>query len=84
MRWWIGRPLIARVRNCARCGGNHDGVEWKPLTRPIIDNDATVGRVVWSQWTPCPTNGEPILQAEVPIAQAQAYSAARPDSPVHT
>jgi hypothetical protein len=76
--------LLARVRNCARCGGDHDGIEWRLLTRPIIENDAIVGRIEWNQWCPCPTNGEPILQAELPPATARAWQAAADDPPVHT
>lgn len=46
------------VRSCARCGGDHDNVQWEQLQRPIVDDDGTA----WTHWAPCPTNGQPILQ----------------------
>jgi hypothetical protein len=76
--------LLAHIGNCARCGGDHAGIVWKPLTRPIIENDATVGRIEWNAWVPCPTNGEPVLQAELPTGVAQSWQASQPDPPVHT
>jgi hypothetical protein len=51
------------LRGCARCGGAHvDTIEWRLLTRPIIDGDGTT----WTHWCPCPTNGEPILMRKAP------------------
>jgi hypothetical protein len=69
--------LLASVRGCARCGGDHDNVVWKALTRPIVDNDAVVGVITWTHWCPCPTNGEPILQAEIPMEKAAARARAQ-------
>lgn len=40
------------VRRCARCGGDHKGLEFRALTRPAKD---------YQWWAPCPENGEPIL-----------------------
>lgn len=52
-----GDGLMARVGRCARCGGDHDGIVWERLERPIEDSDGTV----WTDWAPCPVNGQPIL-----------------------
>lgn len=41
-----------RFTGCARCGGTHVGVVFKPLTRPC-------GNL--THYAPCPTNHEPIL-----------------------
>lgn len=61
---------MSSVRHCARCGGDHENVGFKPLTKPIPGNDESV---LWTHWAPCPTNGEPILQATVPTGLAQRY-----------
>lgn len=65
----MASDALARVRGCARCGEDHDNITWRPLTKPIAEHD---GSVWWTHWTPCPTNGEPILQAEVTREQAEA------------
>lgn len=76
--------LIAVIHNCARCGGNHNDVQWKRLTRPIVDNDVVVGRIEWTHWLPCPTNGEPVLQAELPTDIASRYMGAQANPPEHS
>ena len=40
------------VKRCARCGKNHDALEFNRFRRPPTGFE-------W--WAPCPTNGEPIL-----------------------
>lgn len=45
------------VRQCARCGQDHENIVYRRLTHPITDSDGKV----WTHWAPCPTNGEPIL-----------------------
>ncbi len=47
---------MAKLINCARCGGNHDCIEWERLERPVEDDDG-----LFEYWSPCPTNGQPIL-----------------------
>ncbi len=54
-------PIISDVFHCARCGQNHDGVEFEAFTRPPVDDDGTV----WERWGVCPTTGEPILLSEM-------------------
>lgn len=61
---------MSSISNCARCGENHDDIEWKALTRAIPEND---GSILWTHWYPCPTNGEPILCATIPTEQAERY-----------
>lgn len=45
------------VRGCARCGEDHEELEFERLQRPIQEDD---GRD-YTHWAPCPTNGQPIL-----------------------
>jgi hypothetical protein len=40
------------VKGCARCGKDHEGLEFMRLRRPAKD---------FQWWAPCPTFGEPIL-----------------------
>jgi hypothetical protein len=50
---------IKALKNCARCGENHDQpIVFQPLTQCVL-NDAE--DVIYTHWAPCPTNGEPIL-----------------------
>lgn len=46
------KVYVQLLTNCARCGGDHHGIEWRPLQRSIDD---------MTHWAPCPANGEPIL-----------------------
>jgi hypothetical protein len=67
-----GAPLLPKMKitlliNCARCGGTHTDVEFKPLARPIMaaeDLLDCMGKpydIIYTHWAPCPTNGEPII-----------------------
>jgi len=40
------------VTGCARCGRDHEQLEFRRLFNPVDDRE-------W--WTSCPTNGEPLL-----------------------
>jgi hypothetical protein len=47
--------ITLNVKNCARCGGNHETAVFRKLQRSVdMDGVAT-------HWTTCPGNGEPIL-----------------------
>lgn len=48
---------MGHVRGCARCGADHNEIQWEHLERPIRDTDGTE----WTEWAPCPQNGQPIL-----------------------
>jgi hypothetical protein len=50
------------VLHCARCGQDHEAVEWHKFQRPIEDDDGTV----WGYWATCPTTGDPILGRLLP------------------
>jgi len=50
------------VGRCARCGEDHEAIQWFRITRPIEDTDGTV----WDEWGACPTTGEPILCRRTP------------------
>lgn len=62
-------PRETDVRGCARCEGDHDGLEFQPLGRPIeieganvLNGSSLLNRtLVLSHWATCPTTGEPIL-----------------------
>lgn len=49
--------VVKHLEHCARCHQDHDNLYFWPLTHPVEDPDGTQ----WTLWTPCPTNGEPIL-----------------------
>jgi hypothetical protein len=52
---------------CARCHGDgHKQITFKRLTHPLVEE----GGLQLTHWAPCPTNGEPILLAVVPKAEA--------------
>lgn len=56
---------MAHVRGCARCGGDHNEIQWETLERPIVDEDGTT----WTEWAPCPANGQPILSRQQPVGE---------------
>lgn len=61
---------MSRVVHCARCGGTHEKVAWEKLERPIEDTDGTE----WTEWTPCPKNGQPILSRTAPAKRVTETS----------
>ncbi|MFL5312237.1 MAG: hypothetical protein ACJ79H_17530 [Myxococcales bacterium] len=54
--------ITSSVVHCARCGGDHPDLTFKPLTIPI--ELGPPGGL--THWAPCPTNGEPILMHHEP------------------
>jgi hypothetical protein len=44
--------ITTDVKNCARCGGAHNALEFAPLSNPPDDI---------THWALCPTTQEPIL-----------------------
>lgn len=52
-------PILVSVKNCARCGGHHEGLKFDWLERPMAPADAP--GVVWSYWAMCPAIGQPIM-----------------------
>jgi len=53
--------MTCDVVSCSRCGGDHRAVRFEPMARPFAPAEAAP--IVWTRWAPCPTNGQPILQA---------------------
>jgi len=49
-------PLTTSTRGCARCGGDHDDLTYRPFSRPIPDVDGA-----FTHWASCPETGDPIL-----------------------
>lgn len=56
----IERGAPYDLENCARCGGDHEGLEPEELERPV---SPTGTPLVFTHWCPCPANGQPILWA---------------------
>lgn len=51
---------VFNIRQCARCGENHDKVEVRKFALyGFAPKEAHP--LVWTHWAPCPTNGDPIL-----------------------
>lgn len=44
--------MIIDVKNCARCGENHDRLDFRGFTR---------AHPTYSAWATCPETGEPIF-----------------------
>jgi len=51
----------ANIKDCARCGNDHEGLIFKRFVRPIYDKDGTI----WHYWTLCPETDEPLLMRGV-------------------
>lgn len=49
----------SNVGHCARCGQDHDEVEWFKFDRAIDDHEDGGGE--WTHWGICPNSGDPIL-----------------------
>jgi hypothetical protein len=49
--------IIVSIKACARCGEDHDQLEFAPLTKPVI----SVCGEKFSHWVICPKLGEPIM-----------------------
>jgi len=45
------------VNSCARCGEDHEQIEFKKFVRPVEDSDGTL----WNWWGFCPRTLDPIL-----------------------
>jgi hypothetical protein len=78
VRWRLERASAARdsvermltisnIKYCARCGGDHDKLEARPLAQPFAPSEA-VG-TTWTHWATCPTNGDPIMVRNDPDPQ---------------
>ena len=55
--------VVEAVKDCARCGGEHERLIFTPFTRGRPDR--------YSHWCLCPASGEPILYREENDAGAQ-------------
>lgn len=55
--------ITTDVRDCARCGDDHDGVIFAELLRPIELMQRQGGGYVFkiTHWASCPKTAEPIL-----------------------
>lgn len=57
----MNNNLIIDVKDCARCGQNHEQMEAKPFTNPVNDTDGAP----WTHWFLCPVTGEPVLVQQI-------------------
>jgi hypothetical protein len=44
------------IRNCARCGGTHEDIEMKTITRPVL-----ICNIMFNYFAMCPNTNEPIV-----------------------
>lgn len=50
--------IVDRVTGCARCGGEHESIEFHRFTKfPVVGQDGET----WDFWGTCPATDEPIL-----------------------
>lgn len=54
----VKEETIVELSDCSRCALAHRDLVFKQLTRPLYTEN---NREVYTHWTPCPTNGEPIM-----------------------
>jgi hypothetical protein len=54
-----GQPIANTVTKCARCGGYHEGLLFRPFAAGPMKTPA--GGDEFGFWALCPVNGEPIL-----------------------
>jgi hypothetical protein len=52
----MNKEITINIKNCSRCGENHNDLVFKALTIPFEAKDGG-----WTYWAKCPINGEPIL-----------------------
>lgn len=55
----IDTITCVKLAGCARCGGTHEHVTFRPMAKPFAPPEAN--GMAWTHWAPCPTNGDPIL-----------------------
>jgi hypothetical protein len=54
----MGDNIITTVEGCARCGGKHADLDFKPFSQNSIkDSDGAD----WTHWALCPATGEPLI-----------------------
>lgn len=51
-------PLFADVKDCVRCGEDHDHLWFQVLTNPMFGGYDIAD---WTHWALCPRLGEPVL-----------------------
>lgn len=68
---WMQGSLVLPVQHCARCGQDHEKLNYKAFVNPIEDEDGTV----WSHWALCPVTGDPVLMRKLPDFDANFGSA---------
>jgi hypothetical protein len=49
--------IYVNVKRCARCGKDHDHIEFAKFDEPVKDSDGTK----WNYWATCLNTGDPIL-----------------------
>lgn len=59
--------LIKSIKNCARCGQNHENIEIEEFERPVYQYgnslliDSLAHTLLYNYWGVCPENKQPIL-----------------------
>jgi len=66
----MSTTIKTNIGNCARCGSDHDGLEFTPFARPVV-LARSAGIAAVTHWALCPVTGEPIMlhivSDEVPL-----------------
>jgi hypothetical protein len=62
--------IVKKIKNCARCGETHHGLDFKVLVRPIDE---------YTHWIACPTIGQPILMCVLNEEPASFHEAVEED-----
>lgn len=52
---------VTQIKNCARCGEDHDLVEFSKFKKPIPEHVSVRKMKMWTHWAMCPKTNEPIL-----------------------
>lgn len=50
---------LTNIKNCNRCGGDHDGLVAAKFKHPFAPPECAP--IAWTHWATCPTTGDPIL-----------------------
>ena len=70
----IKKPFGIMVKNCARCGEDHDMVMFSPFARCPPDDDGWEGQVYATHFADCPTLHQPILMTIQEVQEGQDIS----------
>jgi len=68
----VADSFVIPLANCARCGRNHERVEFRKFLVPCL---------AWTHWGFCPNTGEPVLLAHDGPVTLEARAPGDPRNP---